>query len=119
MGSAKGDVLIQLKNHPGRDFAQLYFDADTKIEVFVPINTQSIVFSNPDSPSEILVFENVNRPSRCVSSVRANKEGGASLSCGLDQHIGDGQLLRAYYPDELVTRYNAGDESVHGILAAF
>lgn len=118
VGASKGDVIRQLKYNPGRDFAQLHFDANTKIEVFVPINTQSAAFSNPDVPSEILVFENVNRPSRCVSSQRASKQDGANLDCDVDQHRGDGRLLRAYYPDELAARFSAGDESIHGILAA-
>lgn len=114
-GASKGDVIRQLTMHPGRDFAQLYFDVETKIEVLVPINTQSAAFSDPDVPSQILVFGDVNRPSRCRSSMRANEH---PSYCYFAEHIGDGQLLRAFSLEELAARYNSGDTSAEGVLAA-
>lgn len=120
-GRDKYNVLQELLlNEGGRDFAQLSYDAETKTEVFIPIDTL-FLWADPKTPSEILVFENVTRPSTCVTSQRAHElepRWGFYHWCFNELNRGDGQLREAFSLEELVARYNAGDASVRGVLAA-
>ena len=62
----KTSVFLKLSSYAKRDYRQIYYDPQKQIEIFAPTISQwELTFGRSTKPNDILIFEEVTRPTGC------------------------------------------------------